>query len=163
MNHGLGPSFAKRDLRYPMLFNDLANSGSAPALEQLLRFAGARQRLLVHNVANMDTPDFRPMDASPAAFQNALRNAISQRREATGGERGELPLTDTGEVSFDANGAMRLNPQTPSPGILYHDRNNRDLERQMQSLAENGLTYRVAADLLKRNNELLRTAISQRV
>ncbi len=58
---------------------------------------------------------------------------------------------------------MRLTPGTPSPGILYHDRNNRDLERQMQALAENTLTYKVAADLLRRNNDLLRTAISQRV
>lgn len=128
-----------------------------------MRFAGARQRLLTHNIANMDTPDFRPMDASPAAFQEALAKAVAERREATGGERGELHVQGTEEVSFDGNGAMQLQPRTPSPGILYHDRNNRDLERQMQALAENVLTYKMAADLLRRNNDLLRTAISQRV
>lgn len=146
-----------------MLFSDLSTSGSAPALQQLLRFAGARQRLLVHNIANMDTPDFRPADVSPAAFQSTLRDAIKARREATGGEHGTLPMPDSDEVSFAANGSIRLTPGTPSPGVLYHDRNNRDLERQMQALAENTLTYRTASELLRRNQDLLRTAISQRV
>ncbi len=146
-----------------MLFTDLANSGSSPALEQLLRFAGARQRLLAHNVANMDTPDFRPMDVSPSTFQSSLRRAITERRGATGGERGTLAPLDSEEIGTDSRDSMVLVPKTPSPGVLYHDRNNRDLERQMQALSENGLTYRVAADLLRRNHELLRTAISQRV
>ena len=48
-----------------VIFNDLANAGSAPVLEQVLRFAGARQRLLAHNIANVDKPDFRPVDESP--------------------------------------------------------------------------------------------------
>jgi flagellar basal body rod protein FlgB len=47
--------------------------------------------------------------------------------------------------------------------VLFHDRNNRDLERLMQGLAENTTTYRVAADLLRSRYDVLRTAISQRV
>lgn len=146
-----------------MLFDDLANSGSSPALEQMLRFAGARQRLLVHNIANLDTPDFRPLDASPHDFQRTLARAVHERRARNGGEQGELILQDNREVTFEQGGGMRLTPRTPSSGILYHDRNNRDLERQMQALAENTIAYRVASDLLRRNNDLLRTAISQRV
>ncbi|MBS0196839.1 MAG: hypothetical protein JSR77_08780 [Planctomycetes bacterium] len=146
-----------------MLFEDLANSGAAPALERMLRFAAARQRLLVHNIANIDTPDYRPMDVSPKAFQDALAKAVHQRRQATGGEFGDLRMGADEEAVFNADASTDLHPRTPSSGVLYHDRNNRDLERMMQSLAENNLTHRVAADLLRRHNELLRSAISQRV
>jgi flagellar basal-body rod protein FlgB len=60
-------------------------------------------------------------------------------------------------------GGLTLKPRTPSGNVLYHDRNNRDLERLMQDLSENVLAFRVASDLLRRENDLLRTAISQRV
>jgi len=146
-----------------MLIQDLASAGSLPVLSEMLRFAGQRQRLLTHNIANMDTPDFRPLDASPADFQNALRTAVEARRARTGGERGEIDLVETGEVVRSSDGGMSLKPKTPSAGILFHDRNNRDLERMMQDLAENGMVYRMTTDLMRRQGDLLRTAISQRV
>jgi flagellar basal body rod protein FlgB len=73
-----------------VIFNDLANAGSAPVLEQVLRFAGARQRLLAHNIANIDTPDFRPVDVSPSAFREELARAVRTRREQRGGNAGAL-------------------------------------------------------------------------
>lgn len=148
-----------------VIFNDLANAGAAPALEQVLRFAGARQRLLAHNIANIDTPDFRPVDVSPGAFREELARAVRKRREERGGHAGELSLSDTDEVSFarGLSGSLVLKPASPSRNVLYHDRNNRDIERLMQSVAENQLMYRTAADLLRRENDLLRTAIGQRV
>lgn len=148
-----------------LIFNDLANAGAAPVLEQVLRFAGARQRLLAHNIANIDTPDFRPVDVSPAAFREQLDRAVRKRREERGGQSGELEFEDTEEVSFarGVSGSLTLKPASPSRNVLYHDRNNRDLERLMQSVSENQLMYRTAADLLRRENDLLRSAISQRV
>jgi len=148
-----------------VIFNDLAHAGAAPVLEQVLRFAGARQRLLAHNIANVDTPDFRPVDVSPSAFREELARAVRARREARAGNAGALPLGDTDEVSFarGLSGSLTLRPSSPSRNVLYHDRNNRDLERLMQSVAENQLMYRTAADLLRRENDLLRTAIGQRV
>jgi len=152
-----------------MLIEDLANSGSSPALEKMLRFAAARQRLLAHNIANIDTPNFIPLDVSPRAFQSQLAKACKERKEVSGGETGQLHFGETDEASFgdsgngEDTGEIRLSPKTSSGNILYHDRNNRDLERMMQGLAENALAYRTAADLLKHNNDMLRMAISQRV
>ncbi|MCX5689651.1 MAG: hypothetical protein NTV94_07695 [Planctomycetota bacterium] len=148
-----------------MIFDDLATAGSGPILEQMLKFAGARQRLLAHNLANIDTPNFVPLDVSPQAFQRHLAKAVAKRRETTGGESGALELSDTDEVSFGGGGAapITLTPGTSSGNILYHDRNNRDVERLMQAVAENQLTFKTTADLLRRQNDLLRSAISQRV
>ncbi len=146
---------------------DINNSGSMPALEQMLRFAGARQRLLAHNIANIDTPDFIPLDVSPARFSAELREALD-RQQATKGPHGHTHVGDNlapaySEVQIGNDGQWTLNPHTASGNILYHDRNNRDLERMMQALAENQLAYKTAADLLKRENDMLRTAISGRV
>ena len=147
------------------MIEGLHNAGALPVLERVLQFAGQRQKLLAHNVANMDTPDFRPMDVSVGSFQQALARAVEERREAAGGSTGQAPLVFEGtrEVQVGRDGRLTLDPRTPSGNVLYHDRNNRDLERMMQDLAENGLMYKATVDLIRREHDLLRTAISQRV
>jgi flagellar basal-body rod protein FlgB len=146
-----------------MLIGDITNSGAIGSLELTVRFAGARQRLIAHNIANLDTPDFQQVDASPKVFQQALQAAIDDRRLRTGGEHGELNFTGNAEVRREADGQLCVTPSTPSGNILFHDRNNRDLERLMQDNAENAATFRVATDLLRSRYEILRAAIAERV
>ncbi len=144
------------------MFSDLANSGASPILEQMVRFSAQRQRVIAHNIANIDTPNFIQMDASVPDFQRNLAEAIEQRRNDTGGETGGLPWQETAELQKDDAGRLRLIPQDPGQGVLLHDRNNRNLERLMQNLAENTATFRLAVDLLKNRNDMLRAAIAQR-
>lgn len=148
---------------------DLFNSGGMPALELGLRFAAERQKLLASNIANLNTPNYRPLDVSTQNFQAALARAIDDRRaagpaaSAPGAAGGEPFFKDTNEVTVRPDGRLELSPRTPSGNILFHDRNNRDLERNMQDLAENAAYFRTSAELLRSRFELLRTAISQRV
>lgn len=142
-----------------MLIDGLINSGPMPVLESAMRFAAQRQTLLAHNIANIETPDFRPMDVAPAEFQSVLSRAVEQRRE----RGGQLELEETAQIRRDAQGMLTLRPRTPSGNILFHDRNNRDVERLMQDLAENTAAFRLASDLLRTRMDLMRTAIAQRV
>ncbi len=149
------------------LIQDLANAGALPVLEKSLRFAAARQRVLVHNIANAETPDYRPLELSVAGFQSELRRAIAARDRGAGEGRGAGPdralnLRSTPEIAFRADGSINARPRTPSGNILYHDRNNRDTERMMQDLAENNLAYRTTVELMRRENDTLRIAITQR-
>ena len=146
-----------------MFIGDVLNSGALPTLELALRFAGQRQVVINHNIANLDTPDFRPMDASPGDFRRVLGRAIDERRARTGGEHGALEWRKTAELSRDDDGELRITPGTPSSGVLFHDRNNRDLERLMQDNAENMGAFRIAADMLKNRHDALRAAIAERV
>ena len=145
-----------------MLIGDIGRSGSGPVLERMFQFAGARQRLLVNNIANMDTPDFRPMDVNPKDFQNALAKAVKERRANTGGERGELRLGSSREI-VPGIGSLKLIPKTSGNGVLAHNRNNTDMESMMRDLGENSMVYRTVTDFMRRNTDILRTAISQRV
>jgi flagellar basal-body rod protein FlgB len=149
-----------------MFIDDITNSGSIPALEASLRFAAQRQRFLAGNIANISTPDFRPMDVSVEGFRAELSRAIDDRRARTGGERASLRLEDTREMRVHASAGgsptFTLTPATGSGGVLFHDRNNRDPERMMQALVENTQAFRMSADLLKARFEQLRSAIAQR-
>lgn len=146
-----------------MFIDNVVNSGAIPALGAAMSFAAQRQKIIAHNIANMTTPDFRPLDVSVTGFQRALGEAVDARRERYGGARGPLELRGTREFRLDKNGFIRLTPRTSSGNILFHDRNNRDLERTMQALAENAGAFRVAADLLRNRYRQLHSAIAEQV
>jgi flagellar basal-body rod protein FlgB len=140
-----------------MFIDGLLNSGAIPSLERSVQFAARRQEIISHNIANLSTPNFQPMDVSVGGFQKALGEAVDRRRQQMGG-RGPLRLESTREVSVTGRG-LELTPQQPSGNVLFHDRNNRDLERTMQDMVENLTAFRVASDLLKGRMDLLNSAI----
>ncbi|MFA6043443.1 MAG: hypothetical protein WC718_00540 [Phycisphaerales bacterium] len=146
-----------------MLIAELANSGPMPVLAEVMSFAAQRQQLLAHNIANLDTPDFVPLDVSTQAFQRNLAEAVKRRREGAGSAAGVLDVKETRELARDGAGGLVLKPRTPSGNVLFHDRNSRDLERMMQALTENTTVFRAASELMRVNEAMLRTAISQRV
>jgi flagellar basal-body rod protein FlgB len=145
-----------------VLIGELANSGAIPTLELMTRFAGARQRIIAHNIANLETPDFRPLDVSPAAFQDALGKAVDARRKGSG-DAAPLPFCGTDQVKVARDGTMMLTPGTPSGNILFHDRNNSDLEGLMAQQAENVGVYRTSIELLRSRYGIVQAAISERV
>jgi flagellar basal-body rod protein FlgB len=146
-----------------MLISDLSNSGALPVLKTAVRFASARTPLLVNNIANASTPDFRPSDVAPSDFRASLSEAVERRRRKFGSERGELDIRSSRGVEVGAGGRLSLRPREQGRNILFHDRNDRDLERMMQDLVENSAAHRVAIDLLKSRYDLMRSAISERV
>jgi flagellar basal-body rod protein FlgB len=149
------------------MFADLANSGPMPVLSAMMRFTGQRQKLIANNIANLDTPFYQQQDVAPGAFQSALAAAVDRRRsvgreDASLGEvegKGFL-LAPGGQLTLDPLRAARGN--VASRGVAYHDRNNRDMEGLMQDLAENALAFRLASDLYRKHNDILRVAITQR-
>lgn len=144
-----------------MLLGDLFNSGAMQTLELTAKFAGARQRQVMANIANIDTPNYIQRDLSPVRFEGALRRAVEERRKR-GGDTGPLRIGSTKEMTTNARGEVVFTPTTASGNILAHDRNDRDVERLMQANAENAGVFRVAVDLLRSRYELIRTAVAER-
>jgi len=146
-----------------MILDDVLSSGALPALEATIRFAGQRNRLIGHNIANISTPNFQQKDVSPRDFQKWLAEAVDERRARNGGMHGGLKLKDDRQFRATRDGSFELNPLSSTGGILAHDRNNRDLESLMQGLSENLAAYQVATDLMRSRMGTLGVAISQRV
>ena len=144
-----------------MFIRDLVTADELPALEQSLRFSAQRQRVITHNIANIDTPNFRPIDVSISGFQETLGRAIEDREKKWGGRRGELEWGETRELKRNDQGLLELNPTTHGDNILFHDRNNRSLERLMQQLQENTAAFTTTTELMRAKMDLLRTAVDE--
>ena len=136
--------------------------GSMPALERMVEFTGVRQQLIAHNIANLSTPYFKPTDLDPAQFQSQLRDAMGKRSRKPNAMRRELELGSSNQVRV-SRGKLQYRPEQKNENILFHDHNNRDVERTMQDLVENALAHRTSVELLKSQFDLLRTAIRERV
>ncbi len=140
----------------------LFDQGALPTLERLVQFTSARHTVLTDNIANLSTVGYRPRDLDPASFQRSLRRAIDERRARRNPVAGPLQPRDTRQVRFEKNGIV------PQPGelnqnILFHDDNNRDLERTMQALAENTLAHNAALQMISNQFDVMRVAIRERL
>jgi len=144
------------------MIDGLTNSGSMPVLERMMQFTAQRQDILTHNIANLSTPNFRPVDVSVPAFQQQLHEAVDRRRNGSGQTIPGLRVQGTQEVEVHGDD-LRLQPQPVGENVLFHDGNDRDVERTMQKLVENFLAFRTAAQLFKGQVDLLNVALRERL
>ena len=145
------------------MIDGVTNADALPVLERVLQFAGQRHRIIANNIANISTPGYRAMDVSVDAFQDQLAEAIDQRRDRAGQPGGiTLQLRSTPEVRVSRD-QLLLSPSPIGSNLLFHDGNDRDLERTMQSMVENFMTFRFAAEVLRSRYDLINTAIRERV
>lgn len=137
----------------------MASRGSTPVLEQVIQFTQARHRVLVENIANIDTPGYRTKQLDAAGFRAELRRAAERR----GTPAEPLPLRATNELQWDAAGHLTVAPSLePAENAMFYDGTNARVERQMSALADNGQTHQLAVEMLKRSYDGLMTAIRGR-
>lgn len=132
------------------MLNALIGSRSIDALEQLLGFTEARHEVFVNNLANIDTPGFRMGDLSQARFHESLKDALDARASGD---------SASAAVSGDAFEEVKATRQH----IVFHDENNRSIERQVVELTKNGMMHNMAVEILASQYDLLHVAISERV
>ncbi len=132
--------------------------GDLPILNMLrtrMEWSQARQRVLAENVANADTPGFRPRDLVAPQFNQTK----ALRQPEVGGvslERTQ-PLhlagfPETG-ASFRSTGAGNFEV-TPAGNAV-------NLEDQMMKVAGNQMDYQVATALYQRSLGLIKTALGK--
>ena len=130
-----------------MLIEGLMNRGNGALLEQVVDFASQRHKLILENIANVDTPGYQQKDLSVARFSSMLRNRVDQRRR-------------TGSASFDD---MSSSVENPIRGILFHDRNNRSMEQLATDLAKNAMMHNLAIELLRKQFQQMEMALREKV
>lgn len=132
-----------------MFIQRLLNQGNAPLIEQAVRFASARQKLLTDNVANIDTPGFVQRDLSVKSFNEALNQRLVERKQSAPG------LTRFDDILPEAHEA--------SPNILFHDRGNRSIEQLMADSAKNAMFHNMMIELLRKQVGSIESALKERV
>jgi flagellar basal-body rod protein FlgB len=101
------------------------------ALEKYMDLLSTRQKLIVSNIANADTPGYKTRDVD---FQTQFQNLLS----------GGQPMAQ------EVGGLKTTN-----------DGNNVSLDREARLLSENALRFNIASQLMKSQFSTLKNAIDE--
>ena len=111
----------------------IGNDTTTQALHASMDLRLRRQALLASNMANIDTPNYRPVDV---AFDGFLAD----------NEEGKLDIETANKVVVKPEGVEGL------------DGNGVDLDSQVYRLTDNTIRYSTAMELMRRKMALLRYA-----
>lgn len=128
--------------------NDGASIGGGllQALKTRMHYQQARQKVLAENVANADSPGFRPVDLKAPKADGGL--GVSLARTSAG----HMSLSG-GNGGFDNTGAPRFET-TPNGNAV-------SLEDEMMKVAQNQSDYQLAASLYSKGLGLMKIAIGR--
>ena len=105
-----------------MWMDRLLSNPTTHALELTAQFAEQRHRVLVEDIANIDTAGYRPRQLDEKRFAQVLGEALEQARS-----RGQRRVTLQGDAQFetDATGRLVTHPvRRPPQNVLFHDGTN---------------------------------------
>ncbi len=136
-----------------MAINDLP---MLSALRAKMQWHQERQRVLAENIANSDTPNFRPRDLVEPKFD---KNGLPP----PGAPMGTLPMARTSASHMAAIGGGPSFPQDRKGGYETRPAGNAvNLEDEMLKVSQNQMDYAAATSLYSRSLNLLKTAIGKR-
>lgn len=133
---------------------DAASPELFGAIKQRLRWLGQRQDVLARNIANADTPGFRPHDLRPFSFTRTLSE---QRRPVA------MAATSPAHL-----GGRRPDPRSfavrpeRAPYETAPAGNGVVLEEQMAKVNETAVSHSLATGLYRKHLAMLKTATGPR-
>ena len=130
---------------------DLKDTGLFRLMSDKMAWHNQRQQVLSQNIANADTPGFRPQDLAGFDFKKQLR--ASTNMQLAGGQSGHLKGTLPDKVGFKSG--EERNPYETSP-----DGNAVVLEEQMLKVGQNAVDYQTVTNLYRKQVGMLRTAMT---
>jgi flagellar basal-body rod protein FlgB len=121
-------------------------------LERSLNLRSQNQKLIVSNIANMDTPNFK-----------AFKMMVGEEMENNAGHTPQLKMTRTqvGHLTTPAGSTEqgRIERVEEDPLSLRGDGNTVELDREMANLAENTLLYNTATRIISNKFKTLKDVI----
>jgi flagellar basal-body rod protein FlgB len=127
-------------------------SGTISLLEKVLDLRSMKHSLIVSNIANVDTPNYKAFDLM-----------VEEELEKFVGEENQTGLKRTQPAHLPGNGTgldrLRPSPVSTYPLSIKGDGNSVDIDRVMAEQAKNSLMYTVTAEILSRKFVALKDAI----
>ena len=125
-------------------------------LRTRMEWAQTRQRVLAENVANSDTPAYRPRDLTPPKFEAPAEVSAPPVAQVS------LARTASGHIAgFGLSGSQFQ----MEPGRQYEVRptgNAVSLEEEMMKVAANQMDYQAATTVYTRSLNLIKLALGKR-
>ena len=130
---------------------------SQQLVELSLRVRGARHEILSANIANAETPGYRPRDID---FETIIRSAAQLDDDRTGSREQKMARLLTSSLELEGTIYEPLVPDGKH-GEDRLDGNGVGLDRQLALLNENALSYEASLTLFSRTMANLRYAIAE--
>jgi flagellar basal-body rod protein FlgB len=111
-----------------------------------------RQRLLAENVANSDTPSFRPRDLAPLSFDRAMQMPSSVGLSRT--EASHIASSESSSTSFATSRIGNYEVRPTGNAV--------NLEDEMIKVSANQMDFQAATTLYTRSLGLIKTAIGRK-
>lgn len=123
-------------------------------LGRTLDYRVRNQRVITSNIANIDTPGYRPKQLK---FDEELRKAVdSSQIGLRKTDRNHLP----GSQQFPSSAKSSCVEEISAESIAGDA--SLDIDREMAKMAKNNLLYEATVKMLSRKFDLLRTAIEEK-
>jgi flagellar basal-body rod protein FlgB len=121
-----------------------------------MSYLGERQKVLAQNVANADTPKYRPSDLKEMNFQAVLRGGSGQQkvRMAATQPLHLASLRQDEQFTAQKQGWNKTYETSPNGNAVV-------LEEQMLKVSEVQQNYMLATNLYQKNLGMLRSAIGR--
>jgi flagellar basal-body rod protein FlgB len=130
---------------YPVIVNDITDSAVIGDLARRMNLAVARESIAASNLANLDTPGFRSLDAS---FADVLDGQLTPVVTAKGHQR--------------MSGGAAAAGTSETPGLpSRRDGNNVQLDRELVAMNRAAADFSAAQTALSAKFRLVRYAINE--
>ena len=122
-------------------------------LRTRLQWSQERQRVLVENVANADTPSYRARDLAPPKFEAPAAGSAVPLTTVS------LTRTDSGHMAGIGQTGSEFRSERGSSYEVRPSGNSVNLEQEMMKVAANQMDYQSVAALYTRSLSLIETAV----
>ena len=133
---------------------DLKNIALFQAMGAKMNYLSTRQGVIAQNIANADTPDYRPRDLTKVDFGAVLQ-------EVTGSKKVRMEKTASGHM---LPGGDIDDPKNRKSRFMYEvapDDNGVIIEEQMIKASQTTMDYNLMTNLMRKNVGMIQTALGR--
>lgn len=127
------------------------NYSKLPLLSMIknrMSYLNARQETLAQNIANADTPGYRPMDVVEPTFEETLGQTLKMQQTSAMHQGAVNVSSKEGEMGFETYKGYETTPTG----------NSVVLEEQMMKATETQMQHKIASDLYRKSIALIKAA-----
>ena len=122
-------------------------------ITQRMSWLGERTRVLSQNIANADTPGYKPKDVKPLDFEAEMRKLAPVEPARTSQKHMNGTMPPSGD--FDVKKSKKFYEQAREENAVV-------IEEQMMKVSETQMAYAQAAGLYKKTFAMWRAALGPR-
>jgi len=131
---------------------DLSKIKLFSALENKMDYIGARQSVIARNIANANTPGYRPVDLKKVNFAKMVDQQSGISMSTT--NSGHISASTSNTGTFASQNQKTFYETTPTGNSVV-------IEEQMLKMSKNSMDYSATTSLYKKMTQLINTAIDE--